>query len=211
MAAFIPAAISAAGSIGGGYLAGRGQKQKESKMQKTQRHLVDQLIASLNGNGPYSDLYQSDENAFQKSFVEPAQKMFQNQIAPQIQQQYISSGQQRGTGLDDTLTRAGVDLDSMLNQYMYQSQQDVKNRKQGTINSILGSGSGAPSSPSGGQDLMSSVGGYLSSNAFSNAVTDISKNYQSKSTNPFQSTAPQRKGFEPQWGDWKVGDPRWGG
>lgn len=202
-----PALIQAAGSIGSGVLAGRGQADKESKMQKTQRKLVDQLIASLSNKGPYSDLFNPDENAFQKSFVEPAQKMFQNQIAPQIQQQYIASGQQRGTGLDDTLTRAGVDLDSLLNQHMYNFQNDAKNRKQNTINTILGAGSGAHNAPSTSQDVMSSLGGYLSSPGFADTTANLFKTTAPQNT---PNSAAPRKGFERDWMDWKLGDSRWG-
>ena len=117
-------------AAGASWLTGKGSASKESKMQKTQRKLIDKLIGSLNGQGEFSDLFDSSPEAFQKSFVEPAQARFRNQTAPMIQQQYIESGQQRGTGLDDTLTRAGVDLDSMLNQYAYQFGQDSLNRKQ---------------------------------------------------------------------------------
>lgn len=183
-----PALISAAGSLGAGWLSGKGSAAKETKLQKTQRKLIDQLIASLGGEGAFADLYKSDEGAFQKSFVEPAQAMFKNQIAPQIQQQYIASGQQRGTGLDDTLTRAGVDMDALLNQHLYQFQQDAANRKQNTINSILGSGSGAQNETSGGQDIMSALSGYLSSPGFANTAADIFKKPA--------PTQPERKGFE---------------
>ena len=183
-----PALIGAAGSLGSGLLAGRSAAPKETKMQKTQRKLVDQLISSLSGGGPYSDLFSADEGTFQKSFVEPAQKMFQNQIAPQIQQQYIASGQQRGTGLDDSLIRAGVDLDSLLNQQMYQFQQDALNRKQSSINSILGSGAGAPNSPTASQDVMSGLSGYLSSQGFADTTANLFKK---------PGNVPlQRKGFE---------------
>lgn len=209
--ALIAAAISAAGSAAGGYLSGQGNAGKETKLQKTQRHLVDQVISSLTGNGPFKDLFSSDENTFLKSFVSPAQSLFRNQIAPQIQQQYIASGQQRGTGLDDQLLRAGVDLDSLLNQHMYSFQQDALNRKQNAINSILGSGAGAANDTTAGQDIMSSLGGFLSSTGFSDNISNIFKD-QNKSTAP--SPAPNsyqpRRGFEPQWKDWGVGDPRWG-
>lgn len=187
-----PALIQAAGSVGSGWLAGQGAAGNETKMQKTQRKLVDKLIASLNGGGPFSDLFSTDPEAFQKSFVEPAQAMFRNQIAPQIQQQSIASGQQRGTGLDDTLTRAGIDLDSLLNQHMYQFQQDALNRKQGTINSILGAGSGALNSTTGIQDAMSGLSGYLSSEGFGNTVSNIFKKDNTTANNP----EPPRKGFE---------------
>lgn len=179
-------------AAGAGWLSGQGNADKETKMQKTQRKLVDKLLSSLQGEGPFSDLFNSDPEAFQKSFVEPAQARFRNQTAPQIQQQYIASGQQRGTGLDDTLTRAGVDMDSLLNQYMYQSQQDAFNRKQGTINSILGAGSGAPNETSGIQDILSGAGGYLSSSDFSNQFKDYFKKPNTTANNP----EPPRRGFE---------------
>jgi hypothetical protein len=207
-----PALINAAGSIGGGILSSQGAG-KETKIQKRQRRLIDKLITSLEGDGPYSDLFNSDEGAFQKSFVEPAQRMFRDQVAPQIQQQYIAGGQQRGTGLDDTLTRAGVDLDSMLNQQYYQFTQDAMNRKQGAMNSILGSGSGAGNDNSQGQNLMQATGGYLSSDAFSDAVSGIFKPGQSQSTAPSNapgSGVPPRKGYAPDWTDYQLGDNRWG-
>lgn len=179
-------------AAGAGWLSGQGNADKETKMQKTQRKLVDKLLSSLQGEGPFSDLFNSDPEAFQKSFVEPAQARFRNQTAPQIQQQYIASGQQRGTGLDDALTRAGVDMDSLLNQYMYQNQQDAFNRKQGTINSILGSGSGAPNETSGIQDILSGAGGYLSSPDFSNQFKD----YFKKPNTTANNYEPPRRGFE---------------
>lgn len=184
-----PPILSALASVGSGFLGGRSEPKKETRIQSTQRNLIDQLLASLNGSGPFSDLYRSDEDLFQKSFVEPAQSKFRNQIAPQIQQQYIASGQQRGTGLDDQLLRAGVDLDSMLNQYMADFQQQAMNRKQGTINSILGYGPGAPNQPTASQDVMSSLSGYLSSPSFANTTANLFRN-------PNQML--QRKGFEIQ-------------
>lgn len=180
-------------AAGANWLANKGSAKKETKMERTKRKLVDQLLASLQGGGPFSDLFNADYGAFQKSFVEPAQSMFRNQVAPQIQQQYIASGQQRGTGLDDTLTRAGVDLDSMLNQQYYQFQQDALNRKQNSINSILGAGSGAPNQTSAGQDIMSGLSGYLQSPEFSDQFKDYFKNDNSTSSNK----PSERKGFEP--------------
>lgn len=204
-----PALISAAASIGGGFLSGRSSRPNETKLEKTKRHLIDQLLASINGDGPYSDLFASDPEMFQKSFVEPAQAMFRNQIAPQIQQQYIAGGQQRGTGLDDQLLRAGVDLDSLLNQQMYQFNQDADNRKFNAINSILGGGSGAPAPRSSGDDIMSALSGYLSSESFGTDAASLFKNKSSQpSTNP-NAYAP-RKGFDNDYMNWPLGDPRWG-
>ncbi len=181
-----PMLIGAASSGLSGWLTGQGAN-KETKTQKTQRKLIDQLINSLtSGEGPFADLFNMDENAFQKSFVDPAKAMFNNQISPMIQQQYIASGQQRGTGLDDTLTRAGVDLDTLINQHLMNYQQKALDRKQGTINSILGAGSGVPQRSSG-QDIMSGLGGYLSSPAFADSTANLFKTASQDTT---------RKGFE---------------
>ncbi len=205
-----PALISAAGSIGSGWLSGQSQAPKETKMQKTQRKLIDQLINSLTGDGPYSDLFNADESTFQKSFVDPAQSLFKNKLAPQIQQQYIASGQQRGTGLEDQLLRAGVDLDSLLNQHLMEFQQGAMNRKQNTINSILGSGSGAPNQTTGTQDLLGGLSGYLSSQGFADTAGSIFKNNNSTSPSSAPNATQPRKGFEPEWKDWQLGDKRWG-
>jgi len=81
----ITAILSALGSAAGGYLASRGS-DKETKMQRTKRKLVDQVLASLQGQGPFSNLYDFSEEAFNKSFVEPAKQKFSQQIAPQIRE-----------------------------------------------------------------------------------------------------------------------------
>lgn len=192
-ASLLAAGIGAAGSAAGGYLSGAGSARQESKLEKTKRKLVDQLISSLSGQGPYSDLFSFDEDIFNKSFVEPAKSKFRNQIAPQIQQSFIAGGQQRGTGLDDTLTRAGVDLDAMLNQYMYQAQQDANNRKTGTIGSILGSSGGMTPNPTSGQNVMSGLGGFLASPGFSDIISGYLK--------PLSAQAPYqpRPGYEYQY------------
>ena len=192
IAALTSAAIQAAGSIGGGMLGSRGQG--ETKIQRKQRHLIDQLLASLTGQGPFSHLFATDEAAFQKSFVDPAKAMFKNQIAPGIQQEFISSGMQRGSGLDDSLQRAGVDLDQILNQNYMQFQGQGQDRMSNILNAILGMGSGAAPQMSTGQAFGQSAGGYLSSDAFSKSVGDI---FKPKTQNQFAQSAPlQRRGFE---------------
>lgn len=183
--ALVTAGIGAAGSIGGGILSGRGNTPKETKTQRTQRKLIDQLISSLGGEGPYADLYKTDESAFQKSFVDPAKSRFRNQIAPQIQQQYIAGGQQGGTGMEDQLLRAGVDLDSLLNEHYLNFQSQGKDRMQNTINSVLGSGAGAPQANTSGELGMGAAGGYLSSPEFAGSVDKI-----------FNPKPQKRTGFE---------------
>ena len=168
---------------------------------------MDKLLGSLNGNGPYSDLFSYDEGAFQKSFVEPAMSRFKNQIAPQIQQQYIQSGQQRGTGLDDQLLRAGVDLDQLLNQYSYQAQESAKQRGAGAISNIFGV-QGAPAQQSFGQSAGQALGGYLASPAFGEAVKGFGQPAAQAAAATALATPPEptRKGFLP---DLQISAPRW--
>lgn len=173
MAAYIPALLQAAASIGGGMLSSAGQG-KETKIQKRQRKMIDELIASLKGGGAFSDLFKTDDAAFQKSVVDPLMSKFNNQIAPGIQQQFISSGLQRGTGMSDQLSRAGVDMQSLINQqylpFMQQGQQNMMN----TINSILGAGTGAAPGLSGGERFQQSAGGYLGGESFQDLIKQIS-------------------------------------
>ncbi len=210
MASLIPAAITAAGSIFGGLLGSKKSKDKQTTTQQykptrldnQKSNLIDQLLSSVNGQGPFNDLFNTDENAFQTSFVEPAKAMFNNQIAPQIQQQYIANGQQRGTGLEDTLTRAGVDLDSMLNSSYLDFQNQGKDRMSQMINQVLGAGGtpgGTTQTTTGGRkegagDIFS---GYLQSPAFSQGVTDIF-NPKGQTTAPYQQQQ-QRAGFKPSF------------
>lgn len=164
---------------------------KETKNQRTKRKLVDDLLASLSGKGSYNDLFNTSEEAFNKSYVEPAKARFRNQIAPQIQQEYIAGGQQRGTGLDDQLLRAGVDMDQMLNEAYMGYQESGKNRKQNAINSVLGMGEGAQNNTSGWQAAGQGAGGYLASEGFAKAIANYGKNNQQT------NVIPNRKGYTP--------------
>lgn len=198
-----PALATGAASVAGGLLGSAGRPNQETKMQKTQRKLIDELLSSLSGGGgKFSDLFNADEATFQRSFVEPSMSRFRNQIAPQIQQQYIQGGQQRGTALEDTLTRAGVDLNSLLDQQYANFQQNAENRRANAISGILGAGAGAPNETSFGQDVMSSLGGYLSS-------PETGKTIQ----NMFKKNSPSimpRKGFAPDnFLSYGLGDSRW--
>lgn len=187
--------IGGASALTGGALTAFGNKQKETKLQKQRRKLIDDLLYSVQtGQGKYADLYKWDEDVFNKSFVEPAKAKFRNQIAPQIQQSYINSGNQYDTAMEDQLLRAGVDLDQLLNQYMYQSQQDVKNRKSNILGGIA-SGSEAPYQTSTGQDLASAAGGFLSSDKFTDIVNNFANKYGTPSSNNQLGSAGARRGY----------------
>ena len=192
--ALIAAGVSAAGSIGSAALS---RNPKETKLQKQKRNIGDALMESITGNGPYSDLFNMDEDAFQKSFIDPAKSRFKNQWAPQIQQSYIASGQQRGTGLDDTLTRAGVDMDQLLNEQYMNFQQGAQNRKSNVLSSILGSGNGAPEPLSTGDKFRQGASGYLGSNAFESNMKNILSAYSNTMANRKRNSqiATAREGY----------------
>jgi len=196
MAALIPAGITAAGSIISAILNRR--ESKQTPMQGKQQELVDQLLASLGGQGPYSNLFNVDENTFQKSYVDPMKQKFESQIAPQIQESYITSGQQRGTSLDDTLTRAGVDMDQLLNQQYAQMQQGAQNRQATAMGSILGMQPGAQDAQSPGSAAQEGIAGFLSSKTGGKALDDIGSFLGSFATG--------KKGFENNRGQNELAD-----
>lgn len=214
--ALIASGISAAGSIGGGFLSGQSNKPQESKLEKKKRKLIDDLLSSINGQGSYNDLFSTNEDTFQKSFVDPAKSRFNNQIAPQIQQNSIFGGQQRGTGLDDQLLRAGVDLDQLLNESYMQYQEQGKNRKANTISNILGQQGGVQPGMNNNDILGNAASGYLSSSAFSDSISNIfnpKTQSQGSSQPPSPYASQPRKGYQSdfkQWDNMQLGDKRWG-
>ena len=164
----------AGGAILGGLFSDRGGP---TGRQQQQQQLIDQLLAGVKGEGQFANLFSMDNASFQKNFADPARNMFKSQIAPQIQQSFIQSGQQRGTGMDDQLLRAGVNMDDMLNQYLMQYQQGAQNRQMSGINAILGSGAGAQEAQTTGQAMMQGLGGYLTSGDFGKNVSGLAKTY----------------------------------
>lgn len=190
---FLPGLINAIGSIGGGIFSrGRGQ---ETPIQGRQRQTIDDLLASLSGGGPYSDLFNPNEEMFQKGFVDPARQRFETQISPQIQQSYISQGQQRGTGIDDTLTRAGVDMNQQLNQIWAGMIDQANNRKFQGINSILGMNQGAQQDQPFGQAFQQAAGGYLSGGGAEDIGSIIGRLLRGSQQQPTPNNQP-REGFE---------------
>jgi hypothetical protein len=179
---------AAGGALIGGLSSFLSRKRgAETPIQGQQRELIDELLASLKGQGQFSGLFQMDEGTFQKSFVDPALSRFRTQTAPQIQQSFIAGGQQRGTGLEDTLSRAGVELDQLLNQQFAQQQQGAQERQLKGIGGILGAKPGALPTQPGGEAIQQGVGGFLASPQFQTGISDI--------LNSIRRT-PARKGFE---------------
>lgn len=187
----ISSIIQGVGTIGGSLL--NKPQDSETRMQRKQRYLVDDLLKSLDGGGKFGDIFSTDEETFNKSFREPAMSRFRNQTAPQIQQESIFSGQQRGTGLDDQLLRAGVDMDSILNQAMFDYQQKGLDRKSNAINGILGMGAGASNPMSTLQALGQGASAYLGSENFANLTNDLFNPKTNLANN--QNVIPQRSGY----------------
>ena len=190
-APYAGALIGAAGSAIGGAI-GSNQNQ-ETKLQRQRRKLVDELLGSLrSGSGVFSDLFNPSEEAFQKGFVDPAMSRFNNQIAPGIQQQFVNSGLQRGTGLDDALSRAGVDLNNMINENYLTFHENALNRKQNLLQGILQGGNNeAGSQMSAGQGALQGLAGYTASPGFSNTLESLFGN-----TN---QNIPKRTGYNNDW------------
>lgn len=190
-AAAAPAVISGLASVFGR------SKPKASPLQKQQSQLFNQLMEGFQGRGSSAGLFAADEESFQKQFADPARQRFQSQTAPQIQQSFLASGQQRGTGLEDELTRAGVDMEQLLNQEFNQFQQGAQNRQLSAMNAIMGGQGGVPApGPSKLQAFGQGVAGGF-------ADQDTASNFAEKFANIFKgspagSSTPQRKGFQPK-------------
>lgn len=159
--AIIAALVQAAGSIGGGLLGSSGNK--ETKVQKQQRKTIDEILSSISGEGAFSNLFNADEDAFQQSVVNPLMSQFHNVVAPGIQQEFVNAGLHRGTGLDDALSRAGIDLQSNIQQAFLPFLESGQNRGLSALQSVLGAGTGAPRPLTTSQALGQSTSGFLSS------------------------------------------------
>lgn len=152
-------------------------KPKKSKTQKMQEMTMEDIMAAINGQGPYAYLFNVDEEAFQRGVADPAMARFRNQTAPQIQQEYISTGQQRGTGLEDTLSRAGVDLHQQINQEYWNAQNKANQNK---INMLSGSLNWKDPYDDLGDNwdkLLSGTSGYLESDKFGTDIDKILTSY----------------------------------
>jgi hypothetical protein len=135
-----PLLSGGASALLGGLFAGKGTKEKQIQPQREpfQRELIDQLLQGLQGQGPLANLFQADAGAFQQGVVDPLLQQFQTQTAPGIQQKFIQSGQQRGTPLESSLARAGLDVQGQINQQFLPFQQGAQNRQQEAIKQLLG-------------------------------------------------------------------------
>lgn len=178
-AGMLTAAAASAGQGIMGSMANRSQNKAtralnkaNTRFQEKKYQLIDDLMNSISGNGRFSDLFNSSEEAFQRSFVDPAKSMFRNQIAPQIQQQSIAGGMQGSSSLDDQLLRAGIDLDQMLNQQYAQFQNQGKDRAMSALGSALGVNAPYHTADNTATSALLGAGaGFLGSQSFADFAT----------------------------------------
>ncbi|MDP2652184.1 MAG: hypothetical protein Q8O94_03540 [bacterium] len=183
--AIIAALITAAGSMGGAAIGASG-RGKETSIQKQQRKTIDQILAGIQGQGPYANMFSVDRDLFKQTVEDPMMETFRNRGIPQIQQSYIASGQQRGTGMDDTLTRAGVDLQGMVSEQYGKYVNDAMNRRVSALGNVTGAGAGFSPDTSASTGAQA-VGGYLASDDFGKMVDLIMKSLSGQGGSSGQS------------------------
>ena len=100
-----------------------------------QRDLLNFLIQrAQSGQGGFG----FDEDFFDQSFTQPAINEFQNTTVPAIQQAAIASGQQRSSGLNDVLARAGTQLQGQLSGQRADLLNQALNRQLQAASTALG-------------------------------------------------------------------------
>lgn len=139
------------GALTGGLFGLFGKKKKKGKPKKVstldpqQEKLYGDYQKSLYGEGPFGDLYNYNAEAanqnFDQNVAKPAQRQFQESTIPGITGQFRGNNLMNSTYAGESLSRAGRDvqenLDAQRSNMHYQGQQDVLNRKQGSIDKIL--------------------------------------------------------------------------
>jgi len=198
MTAILPAVASAATSaILGSVLSGSGTKTKKQKPEKFQREIIDQLLAGLQGGGPFADLFSTDPQAFKTSVSDPLMQQFSDITAPGIQQRFIASGQHLGTPIETALSRAGTDVQSQINQLFLPFLQGQQQRSLSGIQSLLGIG--APQVTSSPTALGGALSGLASSGQVPNIISGLLGSFGVGSGQPPQtnllSNLTGREGF----------------
>jgi len=149
------------GALTGGLfgLFGSKKKKKKPKQMSTldpqQQALYKDYIASIRGEGPFSGMYNFDDQGynevFDKTTSRPAYRNFQENIIPSITGQFRSNNLQNSTYAGEALSRAGRDvqenLDAQRSANIFSGQQQANVNKQNAINNILGSQTFAYSKP----------------------------------------------------------------
>lgn len=138
------------GGIAGG-IAGLfgGKKKKKAKKISTldpqQQALYDDYVASIRGEGPFSDMYNFDDKGynevFDKTVGRPAYRNFEENIIPRITGQFRQNNLMNSSYAGESLSRAGRDvqenLDAQRSANVFNGQQQAKTSKQNAMNQVL--------------------------------------------------------------------------
>lgn len=140
-----------AGLLGGigEFLFGKAKQPKQvSTLDPQQRHLFDQYIQGLQGQGgPLGDVFgqfdpQQQRELFQKEYAKPAYENFQQNIVPGITGQFRGNNLQNSSYAGQALANAGrgvqQGLDTNLARILYEAQQGSLNRRHQGANFALG-------------------------------------------------------------------------
>lgn len=146
--AFGPIGAAAGGVVGA--VAGLfGSKKKKRKKIKTldpqQEGVYNDYVASLRGQGPFSDLYNFDaqgyNNVFDQTVGRPAYRNFQENIIPGITGQYRQGNLMNSSYSGEALSRAGRDvqenLDAQRSANIFAGQQQANQNKMSGIQNVL--------------------------------------------------------------------------
>lgn len=155
-------------ALGGQLLGGIGAGLLDRKtsgptaLQKQQRQTIDQILQGVQGQGPYASAFGGGGmDAFERGVVQPSLQRFENQIAPQIQQSFIAGGQAGGSGLQNALTQAGVNLNSLIDQQLINYMNNQQQAQRSGISSILNYSEPEQSSGFGtGLNVFKGLGGF---------------------------------------------------
>lgn len=149
--AFGPVGAAAGGLLGGiGGLFSKKKKKKNlkrlSSFDPQQQELYNQRMASIRGEGPFSDAYKYDAEAANRNFdmntARPALRSFREDIIPQITGQYRRDNLMNSSYSGEALGRAGRDvqenLDALRSDMNYRGGQAAIDRRERAIDSSLG-------------------------------------------------------------------------
>lgn len=122
---YIAAASALGGGVIGGFQGNNPEDQRISRYSSQQRGLIDQLLEQAQrGTSP-----EAFEDYFQKAVVDPSLTTFTNRVAPAIQQKFVGTGV-RGTPLDDSLARAGADVNAAIAAQRIPALNQFENQRQ---------------------------------------------------------------------------------
>jgi len=111
-----------------------------STLSKEQQELQKLILEGLqSGTGPFADIFgKFDKEGFSVGVSPPANQQFQDEILPQLHEQYIGSNRGLSTARGAAATKAGADLQSKLAALLYQAQEQQKSNRIGGVQGLYG-------------------------------------------------------------------------